>query len=80
MIFLHKLDQVNVAIAKSYHIELISLAYRLRMPNIEKSGKIIKRRIYGILGVMISEINSSVAEGLNNKFKTVFKNYYGFKD
>ena len=49
------------------------------MPHIIRLGKTTKRHIGGILEAIRSEINSAVAEGLNNKIRTAFKRSYGFK-
>ena len=65
-----RIRKVNITLAESYLKKWISYASRLRMPDIAKLGKTIKRHLGGILDVIRSTTNSAVIKGLNNKIKT----------
>ena len=78
-IALQRLWQVNVSIAESHMRKWISWASRSRLPDIVKLGKSMNTHIDGILEAIRSGINSAVVEGLNNKTRTAFKRWYGFK-
>ena len=49
------------------------------MPDFIKLGKTMKRHLNGIMEAIRSGINSAVVEGLDNKIRTAFKRFYGFK-
>jgi transposase len=55
------------------------MGIQVKVPDIVKLGKIMKRHIEGILEAIRSGINSAVVEGLNNNIRTAFKRSYGFK-
>ena len=50
-----------------------------RIKEIIKLAKTIKKHFYGITEAIRTGLSNSVAEGLNNKVKTVVKRSYGFK-
>ena len=50
-----------------------------KIDEIIKLAKTMHNHFYGILEAIKTGLSNSVAEGLNNKIKTVVKRSYGFK-
>lgn len=42
-------------------------------------SKTIKKHARGIIDAMKNNLNNGIAEGFNNKIKTIFKKSYGLK-
>ncbi|KAF5415196.1 MAG: hypothetical protein C5S48_06325 [Candidatus Methanogaster sp.] len=69
----------DLAAARNYLNKWYYWATHSRIKEIIKLAKTIKKHFYGIMEAIRTGLSNSVAEGLNNKVKTVVKRSYGFK-